>query len=388
MRQISTPSLRKIKRLLINLLSENDAQQQVCNRSELDVQSIYVFAFGLLLASSLYIILRPFNGTYFHALIYERGFTQPFTILLASIVFAFLVLKVLKLRREDTTLQKVNRWLEMPGIDLKDPDISHRLNGLASLSSSRYLRVLNAYFSSNSLKVAEDVALDDSNFYLNQLSISYALPRILVWAIPLLGFIGTVVGISRAVNGFSGFLQDANEIEQLKEGIGNVTQGLSVAFDTTLLALLLSVLVMIPLVLVERSEQRFILETDAYINDTLLPQLRKRKCRSRVDNEHEETDLGDLESLSIHSGEITQQLERAAMALRDQVIHLESYAEKTAEIFQVQNSLHKDLAPSLENEQLRDTLTEIRDNIAQLKPVLEGLNRPRRITLVENKEEA
>ncbi|MFM7368834.1 MAG: hypothetical protein ACKO2Z_13805, partial [Sphaerospermopsis kisseleviana] len=32
---------------------------------------------------------------------------------------------------------------------------------------------------------------------------SYSVARILVWAIPLLGFIGTVVGISGAVNGFS-----------------------------------------------------------------------------------------------------------------------------------------------------------------------------------------
>ena len=63
---------------------------------------------------------------------------------------------------------------------------------------------------------------------------SYAVPRVMIWAIPLMGFIGTVVGISKAVAGFSGFLQTAEEIDQIKQAIGGVTTGLAIAFDTTL----------------------------------------------------------------------------------------------------------------------------------------------------------
>lgn len=105
---------------------------------------------------------------------------------------------------------------------------------------------------------------------------SYAFPRILIWAIPLLGFIGTVFGISKAVNGFSGLLENTADIEQIKEGIGFVTTGLAVAFDTTLLALLLSVLVMIPLVLIERFESRLLLGIDIFINDQLLPRFKEK----------------------------------------------------------------------------------------------------------------
>jgi hypothetical protein len=80
----------------------------------------------------------------------------------------------------------------------------------------------------------------------------------------------TVVGISGAVTGFSDFLGGAEEIDQIKEGIGVVTSGLAIAFDTTLLALLLSVLIMIPLVAVERFESQLLLAVDIYLNDRLI----------------------------------------------------------------------------------------------------------------------
>ena len=58
--------------------------------------------------------------------------------------------------------------------------------------------------------------------------------RYVVWAIPTLGFIGTVLGISLAL-AFAGAvdLQDPNLLAEL-------TKRLAVAFDTTLLALVMS----------------------------------------------------------------------------------------------------------------------------------------------------
>ncbi|WP_219995494.1 hypothetical protein [Cylindrospermopsis raciborskii] len=53
-----------------------------------------------------------------------------------------------------------------------------------------------------------------------------------------------------------------------------MTQGLAIAFDTTLLALFMSVLVMLPLVMVERLESRLLLAIDIYINDKVLPRLK------------------------------------------------------------------------------------------------------------------
>jgi hypothetical protein len=103
-----------------------------------------------------------------------------------------------------------------------------------------------------------------------------------VWSIPLMGFIGTVIGISSAVSGFSGFLQEAEEIEQIKTGIGGVTTGLAVAFDTTLFALALSVLVMIVLVAVERWESRLLLGIDSDVGDAVVARLPEGR-ENRID---------------------------------------------------------------------------------------------------------
>ena len=67
----------------------------------------------------------------------------------------------------------------------------------------------------------------------------------MIWAIPILGFIGTVWGISGAVSNFSSAMTSVESAaavsEALKDNLPLVTADLATAFDTTLLALLLSV---------------------------------------------------------------------------------------------------------------------------------------------------
>jgi hypothetical protein len=63
---------------------------------------------------------------------------------------------------------------------------------------------------------------------------SYTLSNVFIWAIPILGFIGTVIGIGQAVGAFSGSLDQAQDISLLKKSLNDVTGGLATAFDTTL----------------------------------------------------------------------------------------------------------------------------------------------------------
>ena len=248
-------------------------------RQELEVGFFLVSAIAAVIVAIAYGILIPFRGSAIGTLLYERGFTQILVMILAAMVIATTVLKFLKLKPEYRSLTKL--WIA-EHIPLENPgapevlNLQERLAADGSLIATRCSRVLNAYIKTGDRNKATEFALDDSSFYQTASESSYSVPRILVWAIPLLGFIGTVVGISKAVNGFSGFLQDAGDVEQIKAGIGTVTGGLAVAFDTTLLALFLSVLVMIPLVLIERYESRLLLRIDIFINDKLLPRLREK----------------------------------------------------------------------------------------------------------------
>lgn len=251
-------------------------------RQELEANPILV----LLVAAAIFLVtyivvgvLPPLRASYVGVLLFERGFIQYIVVALAAIVIATAILKFLLLQKEHEALKKI--WIA-DHIPLDRPDshevdyFQERLIKDGNLVAIRCGRVLRAYIKSADRTAANEFAIDDSSFYLTASESSYSFPRILVWAIPLLGFIGTVIGISGAVSGFSGFLENSGDVEQIKEGIGAVTSSLGLAFDTTLLALFLSVLVMIPLVLVERYESNLLLGIDVFINDKLLPRLTKK----------------------------------------------------------------------------------------------------------------
>jgi biopolymer transport protein ExbB/TolQ len=103
---------------------------------------------------------------------------------------------------------------------------------------------------------------------------SYAMLKVLIWCIPILGFIGTVVGISQAVREFDQGIQAADaDIRVIKSALGSVTNGLAVAFDTTYLGLILSMVIMFPTNSVQKAEEDLLSEMEEYCNENLLPRL-------------------------------------------------------------------------------------------------------------------
>jgi biopolymer transport protein ExbB/TolQ len=73
---------------------------------------------------------------------------------------------------------------------------------------------------------------------------SYTVIRSLIWTIPILGFIGTVVGLSQAIGSFTAVLNEAGgDSGSIKSKLGPVVGGLATAFETTLVALLAAVII-------------------------------------------------------------------------------------------------------------------------------------------------
>ncbi len=101
-----------------------------------------------------------------------------------------------------------------------------------------------------------------------RLDLSYAPVHVFIWAIPILGFIGTVVGIGDAIVEFSRFVQSVDPSgmfgAQMREALGGVTTGLAIAFNTTFLALALSVPVMLGASLLQKSEEELLLALDEF----------------------------------------------------------------------------------------------------------------------------
>lgn len=460
--------------------SSHKSRHRSSKRDELELDLTIVLLLGLGLTTAIYIFLLPIKASFVGILIYERGFTQILTVGLASIVIAVTVVKFIKLKQEYRALNRI--WIG-DHIPLDKPDAQETINlrdRLAhdgNLIATRCGRILTAYIQTGDRTIATEFALDDSSFYLSASESSYSFPRILVWAIPLLGFIGTVIGISQAVSEFSGFLEGAEDVEKIKEGIGGVTSGLGVAFDTTLLALFLSVVVMIPLVLIERYESRLLLAMDVFINDKLLSRLGSKDknvnkemieqaVKGAIDrhfpepqdlispardyaqqasvalaegfiteiskvqdvssqiieqvnevrqfaikdrqkfmtffNQQQQTNqeiINDIKTtveaiktknesisknLNNQSQKISRQLEKAAIALEKKVSSLEQSANKIADLQQLQKSLDRSLHSLEKTAQLEEVLIGVRENLAQLQPLLHKMNQPRRITLLES----
>ena len=100
--------------------------------------------------------------------------------------------------------------------------------------------------------------LEDHLKYLSDLDAaraaqSYGLVRFVIWAIPIMGFLGTVIGITDAIACLSP--------SQLDNMTG-VVAGLGTAFDTTAIALGLSMVLMLMQFIVDRSEQGLLGEVD------------------------------------------------------------------------------------------------------------------------------
>jgi hypothetical protein len=68
-----------------------------------------------------------------------------------------------------------------------------------------------------------------------------------IWVLPVLGFIGTVVGITEAIGGLEPLLNMQKHAGTLNLGqtMGNVLNGLKYAFDTTLIGLVLVIPTMV-----------------------------------------------------------------------------------------------------------------------------------------------
>lgn len=70
-----------------------------------------------------------------------------------------------------------------------------------------------------------------------QVAASYGIIQGFMWGIPVLGFIGTVQGLSQAIGAFTDTLTAGGDLLAIRASLKTVTGGLATAFETTLVAL-------------------------------------------------------------------------------------------------------------------------------------------------------
>ncbi len=101
----------------------------------------------------------------------------------------------------------------------------------------------------------------------DRLDSELAMVRYIAWAIPSIGFIGTVRGISAALG----------QAHRAVQGdIAGVTESLGVAFNSTLIALVISILIMFLMHQLQLIQERLVLDTHTYLDQHLLSHLQVR----------------------------------------------------------------------------------------------------------------
>ena len=200
-----------------------------------------------------------------HAFLHQRGPTQVVCLVFAGMVVAFLVAKARLLRDQEQKLQALD--LDVAGLVASgDLDaVGRRAEQSASLAGKRLLRVLDVWRNTESSFQLERSVDGDAELYQLAQDTSYSLVKVLMWAIPILGFIGTVIGMSQAVGSFDAVLGNSDNVDGLKAGLTKVTSGLGTAFDTTYLALVISVLLSFPMIYLERQEEQLLNGVDGEV---------------------------------------------------------------------------------------------------------------------------
>ena len=210
------------------------------------------------------------EGMPLHDLFHQRGPTQVVTLVMGGMLVAYLINKWRRLQREQKSYLafdlEVHKLIRSGDLN----EITTSATRSKSLVGKRLLRLLGVWSSTGSSFQLERAADSDVELYELSMTSSFSLPKVLLWAIPLMGFIGTVIGMSEAVGSFDSVLSNADNVDGLKNGLLKVTGGLGTAFDTTFLALMISVILAFPLNAVERNEDRLLSQIDGVVREAVM----------------------------------------------------------------------------------------------------------------------
>ncbi|MGF1528034.1 MAG: MotA/TolQ/ExbB proton channel family protein [Candidatus Competibacterales bacterium] len=128
-------------------------------------------------------------------------------------------------------------------------------------------RIVFQFQNSRSIDQANSLLNSSLELFNHEVDLRYSLLRYVTWLIPTLGFIGTVIGIALALAyAGSADFQDPNLLNE-------VTSRLAVAFNTTLIALLLSAVLVFLMHVIQAREEEVLNRIGQYCLDNLINRL-------------------------------------------------------------------------------------------------------------------
>jgi len=195
-------------------------------------------------------------------------YEQEAEVILTIWVLAFMGYKVRRVMQDRAMLDR--RLLDIPeGTSVLPQDAREYSRALEALPEVEQdfllprtlLSALQRFATTGSIQAVSDTIKESCEIESERLDSEMSMARYVTWAIPSIGFIGTVRGIGDA-------LQQA--YKAMEGDISGVTVSLGVAFNSTFVALILSMIIMFCLHHLQLSQERLVLDCQRYADKRLL----------------------------------------------------------------------------------------------------------------------
>ncbi len=248
------------------------------------------FGIGLVLAITLMLLMYPFiapkeadPSKYTTMQVIANVFYKHLEVSFLNTLFFFWAMAILYLKMQKLRHQREALYLDVLPLELGQEinaqnvgtfidhvyNLPHRLRD--SLMVNRIRKGLELFEVKHSTGDVGNMMASQSSIDGARIGGSYIMTKAFLWAIPLMGFIGTVIGLSHAIAGMS--FRDMGNIDAIVSSLGAVTSGLGTAFDATLLGLIYAVCLNFPMNSLLKNEDEMLNEIDSFCNEVLLPRL-------------------------------------------------------------------------------------------------------------------
>ena len=203
-----------------------------------------------------------------------KDFEQEACFVLALWVFAIMGLKA-KLVMEERRLLSRSLLEVTPGTSILPEDARQYSRPLQTLPESEreyllprtLLAALQRFGSTRNIQDVASAIKEVCETESDRLDSELSMIRYIIWAVPSIGFIGTVRGIGEALG----------QAHKAVEGdIVGVTVSLGVAFNSTFIALIISIFIMFLMHQLQLMQERHVLDTQNYCDINLLRHLQVR----------------------------------------------------------------------------------------------------------------
>lgn len=169
----------------------------------------------------------------------------------------------------------------LEGTSEKENDLEHALSSLENLPQNlketplvqAVAASVRRYLITEDVQNASDAIESSVEALALRQEAENSMIRYLIWAIPSIGFIGTVRGIGEALS-----MAD----QALAGDIAGMTDSLGVAFNSTFVALLVSILLMFLLHQLQRLQDGLVVDTQAYCEKFLLNKISTRQIETET----------------------------------------------------------------------------------------------------------